>query len=186
MDQTENCIRFARHNFENLQSLIRFADAKAGALAGYVFVLVGTGGNLFIKALDRFHLSGSFWRGVLDTIFCIGWTAFLAIAAVVVLRRLLGVVLPRSAEHYDKVDHSRNIMYWEHIALRANNEAYAQDVARCDNATELRNLSDQVYELAKIVGAKMKAVDSVRSPVIWMTLSWVVGISTAALVILVG
>jgi hypothetical protein len=186
MDQTELPIRFSRHNFENLQSLIRFADAKAGALAGFVFILVGTGSSLFLKAVEKFHFSGSCWRAVLGFLFCISWAAFLVIAIVVVLKLLLQVVLPRSAKHYSSVDHRTHLMYWEHIALRPDNAAYAQDVAKLDPATELRNLTDQVYELAKIVQAKMQAINSVRISLFWMTLSWLVGTLSAVIVNLNG
>lgn len=35
-------IAFARHNFDNLQSLIRFADAKAGFFASFLLFLVAS------------------------------------------------------------------------------------------------------------------------------------------------
>ena len=186
MDQTELTIRFARHNFENLQSLIRFADAKAGALAGFVFILVGTGSSLFLKAVEKFHFSGSCWRSVLGFFFCFSWAAFLVIAIVVVLKLLLRVVLPRSAKHYSSVDHSHHLMYWEHIILRPDNDVYAQEVAKLDPSIELRNLTDQVFELARIVQAKMQAITGVRILLLWMTLSWLGGTLTAFIVIFNG
>jgi hypothetical protein len=107
MDQTESPLRFARHNFENLQFLIRFADAKAGALTGFVFILVGTGSGLFLKGVEKFHFFGSYWREVIGFLFCVSWAAFLII---VVLKLLFLVVLPRSAKHYSEVDHTHHLI----------------------------------------------------------------------------
>lgn len=186
MESPEIPTRFSRHNFENLQSLVRFADAKAGALAGLVFVLIATGSSLFQKALDKVHFSLPCWRAALGFLFWTSWAAFAVIAILFVLKRLLSVVLPRPAKHYSGVDHSAHLMYWEHVALRPDSKAYYDDVAKLDAAAELRNLTDQVYELAGIVQAKMQTIKSVRGPLIWMTLSWSVGTLSAILVILSG
>jgi hypothetical protein len=51
-------------------------------------------------------------------------------------------------------------------------------VAKVSSTTELRNLTDQIYELSKIVKAKMEAISSIRTPLLWMTISWLAGTIT--------
>ena len=100
MERSESPVRFVRHNFDNLESLIRFADAKAGALTAFMFALGGTGFGLFQKAMEKLHFCPAPWYSItLDILFSLARVVFWVTAIGAVLKLLFGLVLPRSAIH---------------------------------------------------------------------------------------
>jgi hypothetical protein len=65
-------------------------------------------------------------------------------------------------------------MWQDHVLLHENNEVYFSAVRVADRELILRNLTDQVYELAHISKEKMQALAKIRA-VAWLGFgSWVV------------
>lgn len=179
-------IRFARHALDNLQSVIRFADTKAGALTALIFLIGGIGYNLFDNGLDKLSLLPLSWKQWPDYLFFAAWTVFWISAAATVLRVLFLVVLPRTASHYRNPTETHDLLYWEHILLHQTNMSYFNAIDNMEEAVELRNLTDQVYELAHITQAKMKALQEMRQYLVAVIASWLVGIAAATLLNLRG
>ena len=75
----------------------------------------------------------------------------------------------------------RELMWQDHVLLHKNNEEYFSAVRAASPELILRNLTDQVFELAHISSEKMKALAGVRF-LIWIGFaSWVVVIASGLL-----
>ncbi|MBI3934445.1 MAG: hypothetical protein HY316_07105 [Acidobacteria bacterium] len=169
----ETSIRFARHNFDNLQALARFGDAKAGAIFAIVIFLVGTTATTLRDAAS--HMSAQELPRIVRLGFWGSWGLF-AVTAIILARDLYRVVLPRVASHYLQPDKNRDLMYWKHILLHDSNESYFQTLRTIDETGELRNISDQVYELAHIVNAKMNYLNRAQEALKICVAFWIAGI----------
>lgn len=180
-------VRFARHALDNLQSVIRFQDTKAGALTALVLLIGGVGYEHFQQGLGSLTFAPSpllYWLE--DLVFSVAWAVFWLAAVATLVRLLFLVVLPRSATHYAQPTKTRDLLFWGHILLHDSNESYYAAVQNVDEKVELRNVTDQVYELAHIVDAKVKALQEMRTYLIVVVISWLVGTGAAVLIRLRG
>ena len=179
----ESSVRFARHNFDNLQGLIRFADTKAGSILVVLIFLFGT-------AVTTVRETISFTRThqiALLTMLPVwsSWALFALVGLAVMI--LVGrVVLPKAARHYRKPDKSSDLMYWKHILLHDSNVSYCAALECLDERLELRNLADQTYELAHIVDAKMQLLDVAQRVTFILALAWLSGLLLSISVLATG
>src|SRR5712671_843774 len=92
---------FARHNFDNLQNLIRFVDTKAAALITIVIFLAASGIQIAKDSVNtlRFSSCRSTLLAVLFISGCIGFLLSFAWMSFHVQR----VIAPRGATHYAEV-----------------------------------------------------------------------------------
>jgi hypothetical protein len=156
-------IQFARHNFENHQALIRFADTKAGAALTLILFLCGLTIPIAKDAIRKTH-----WvigKGALSSgLYVLSSLALLAalVLSVILIDR---VVSPQRASHYSTKQAAKGILYYEHVLAHGDNSTYYEAIRQATSEQILRNLSDQIFELAAIFNCKTNALRKFR-PVI--------------------
>jgi len=174
-DLVEAQLQFARHNFDNQQGLIRAADTKA---AVYVTLLIFLGGSAVPLARDvvqRFHWSPC-WPAIVSGLYvlsCVGFLIGFVLAAVFVHH----VIKPRGARHYGEAQLGHEMHFFGHIKKYANNQKYFEAVASAQSDLLLRNLTDQIFELATICDEKMAGVAKARIPIFIAFCSWALNLS---------
>jgi hypothetical protein len=171
-------IQFARHNFDNHQSLIRLSDAKAVATVTIMVFLAASALQVTKDAIGKLHLRPcpAFLASVLFVVACIGLLVSVLWSFVAVHR----VLRPRGAR-YTPAQKGRELMWQDHVLLHQNNEEYFSAVCAASPELILRNLTDQIFELAHISSEKMKALAGTRT-LMWIGFaSWVVVIASAFL-----
>jgi hypothetical protein len=177
---TNSQLQFARHNFDNHQNLIRFADTKAAA---FVTVMVFLGASSFPFAKDvvgklRWQwYGGAFTSGVYVVSYLVFLLAFLAIVILT-----LEVIKPRGARHYRSPQAGRSLMFYEHILMHTSTDTYFDAVAAAPPDLILRNTTDQVFELAHICRDKMAALTRARTFLFIAFYSWLFNICTGLLI----
>ncbi len=174
-------LQFARHNFDNHQSLIRLADAKAAA---YVTLLIFLGASSFPIAKDVVGKLHAQWGGGAFTsaVWLVSYIVFL-VAFLWVVLLTHSVIKPRGARHYKSAQHGQSLMFYEHILLHASSDDYFQAIAAAAPDQILRNTTDQVYELAHICRDKMAALTHAREPLLVAFFSWALNVCTGLLLV---
>jgi hypothetical protein len=171
-------IQFARHNFDNHQSLIRASDAKAGATATIMVFLAASALQISKDAIGRLHTqpcpvalgSGLFILASIGLFFSV-LRSFIAVHR---------VLRPRGAR-FTPTQKGHELMWQDHVLLHQNNEEYFSAVRAAPPELILRNLTDQIFELAHISKEKMDALTNIRS-LIWLGFaSWVTLIASGLL-----
>lgn len=178
MDDLDKHIQFARHNFDNHQSLIRASDAKAGATVTIMVFLAASALQISKDAIGRLHLqpcsaliaSGLFVLASVGLLISVLWS-FVAVHR---------VLRPRGAR-FTAAQKGRDLMWQDHVLLHQNNEEYFSAVRAAPPELILRNLTDQIFELAHISKEKMDALTNIRV-LIWLGFaSWVALIASGLL-----
>jgi hypothetical protein len=171
-------IQFARHNFDNHQAVIRSSDTKAGVTITLMVFLAASALQISKDAVGKLHLQPCL-AATLSTLFVLaaaGQLVSVLWSFVTVLR----VLRPRGAR-YTAAQRGRELMWQEHVLLHGSNGEYFSAVRGASPELILRNLTDQVYELAHISSEKMAALSRNR----WATWlgfwSWVVLIASGFL-----
>jgi hypothetical protein len=165
-------IQFARHNFDNHQALIRFADTKAAAAMTLVVFLCGVTIPVARDAVPkiRWPLGGG---GISSGLYLLSYLALLgALGATLVL--IDKVIRPRQASHYSPKKEKQGILYYKHVLAYDTNSKFYDAVQDATLEQILRNICDQVFELANIFRHKMDALQKLRAIVLFSLLSWVV------------
>jgi hypothetical protein len=174
MDSDDNklelAIQFARHNFDNHQALIRSSDTKAGVTVTVMVFLAASALQISKEAVGKLHTqpclaglsSALFILATTGLVVCVLWSFF----------AVHRVLRPRGAR-YTVPQKGRDLLWQEHVLLHENNEVYFSAVRALSPELILRNLTDQVFELAHISSEKMRALTNGRR-VIWLGFgSWV-------------
>jgi hypothetical protein len=167
----ESAIRFTRHNFDNFQSLVRLADAKGAGIITIWILMVGS--TLSIGRAVFNTVPWCQWKiwYVIFTIIMAFFGILLIVLAVLVFQQ---VFLPRSPKHYADVIPERDLMCFEHVLNHRTQDSYRDAIENMNPSLELRNLSDQVYELAHIVNQKMAGLRSCYKWLIFSLILWFV------------
>jgi hypothetical protein len=168
----EDQLTFARHNFDNQQSLIRAADTKAGL---YVTLILFLGavtiplGKDVVPRLSWVPCGGA----VTSAAYIVSYVVFAAgfIWSLMLVRH---VVTPRSARHYADPQPGHELHFYKHVLLHRDNAEYFQAVQQAPPELLLRNLTDQIFELAYICDEKMTAVRAARAPITLTFFAWLV------------
>jgi hypothetical protein len=169
-DALDAQIQFARHNFDNHQNLIRFADAKAAA---FLTLLVFLGASSFPVAKDavpklRFVIGGGALSSVFYLLSCLLFlTGFFWTLSLVYL-----VIRPRGARFYGSARPGHELMFFAHVTLHSSHEDYFTAVSSASPELLLENLTDQVFELTKICQEKMDFLNRARYPMFLAFCSW--------------
>jgi len=174
-------IQFARHDFENLQALIRFSDTKAGATLTLLVFLGASGLQIIKEAVLATHLSPRpvALLSVLLVFSCGGLLcAFLAC-----LWAVQAVLRPRGARYYRTPTPGTDLLWQDHITAHGTNDAYYQAVKIAESGLLLKNLTDQVFELAHISQEKMAGIHAAWKACWFGFWCWVVAI-TSGLILL--
>lgn len=149
---------FAWKNFDDQQAIIRAADLKAGYLVTFLLFFGASTIPLCKEVLPKLR-----WSGMAEIlasgIYAVTYLIF-AIGFVLALYLISHVLTPRIARHHAKPSDGRELLYYEHVVRHPNSAAYFEAMAKVSPEEMLRNVTDQVYELAMI--CKLK-VDSLRA-----------------------
>ncbi len=146
-------IAFARHNFDNHQALLRFTDTKAGAFLTVAIFLAGSDMPVVKDAVHKLvwqpcsHL-------VASVVFVASGLGFM-VAFLGVVATVHAVIKTRGARHYAAPTPGQDLLWQEHVLGHGSQAAYFAAVQGATPNLILRNLTDQVYELASISVEKM-------------------------------
>jgi hypothetical protein len=171
---TDKQIQFARHHFDNLQNLIRFVDTKAGFVITAAAFLGATLIPVAKESISHVHaspcsaawLSGLFLTGCAGFILTLAW----------VLVHVQQVLRPRGAQHYRQTSPGHDLMWQDHVIAHQANAGYFAAVRAASDEILLRNITDQIFELAHISKQKMDAFHQARIA-LWGSFSaWVTAI----------
>jgi hypothetical protein len=167
-------IQFARHNFDNHQALIRSSDTKAGVTVTIMVFLAASALQIGKDAVVKLHVHPCLvaLASVVFLLAVVGLLAAVIWSFVVVFE----VLRPRGAR-YTAPQKGRDLMWQEHVLLHEDNEVYFSAVRSAAAELILRNLTDQVYELAHISKEKMRSLAKNR---------WVSWLGFCSWVILIG
>lgn len=177
----EQQISFARHNFDNLQSLIRFSDTKAAAIVTIVIFLAASGLQVAKDAIP--FVSWRSYRYVLASVLALfAGVIFLGSFGLIIVMAQ-NVLRPRGARHYRLPKAGVDFMWQDHVISHQTNEAYGATVKASTPELILRNVTDQVFELATISKEKMDALVKARLAIWCAFTSWVVGVITCMLLL---
>jgi hypothetical protein len=178
VDDLDKQIQFARHNFDNHQTLIRSSDAKAGATLTIMVFLAASGLQISKDAIGKLHMQPCLVF-VMSTVFIFAAVGLLisVLWSFIAVHRVLN---PRGAR-FTAAQKGRELMWQDHVQMHQNNEEYFSAVRAASPELILRNLTDQIFELAHISKEKMDALKNVRA-VIWIGFSsWVALIASGLL-----
>jgi len=168
-------VGYAWKNFEDQQAIIRAADLKAGYLVTFLLFFGASTIPLGKEVLPKLR-----WASVgeiaVSGVYAASYVVF-ALGFVRALYLISHVLTPRIARHHARPADGRELLYYEHVVRYANSTAYFEAMAKVSAEEMLRNVTDQVYELAMIVKAK---VDSLRRFHRRSRLRWWRGLSARA------
>jgi hypothetical protein len=166
----ESAIRFTRHNFDNLQSMIRLADAKAAGILTVWILILGSSIQMGHQIFNKFIVcQWTMWNTILTLIMVLLFVMLIVLAIIIFYK----VIFPKKASHYKQSKTDRDLMYFEHILNHETQESYRQAIWNMNPSLELRNLCDQVYELSDIVNQKMTGLQSSCKWLLFSVITWV-------------
>jgi hypothetical protein len=174
---------FVRHNFDNLQALIRFSDTKAAALVTLMVFLGASGLQVSKEAIPAVHFSECYFAVLTASSIFVGAVLAFVISLTICVWTVQTVLRPRGARHYKPGKGESNLMWQDHIASYGDNAAYFKAVSSASPGLLLRNVSDQVFELAHISKEKMNALHWTRRTLWWGFWSWLMTIVSAMLLV---
>ncbi len=149
---------FAWKTFDDQQAIIRAADLKAGYLVTFLLFFGASTIPLGKEVLPKLRW-GTAGEILASGLYAATYLAF-ALGFVWALYLISHVLTPRIARHHAKPADGRELLYYEHVVRHASSAAYFEAVAKVSPEEMLRNVADQVYELAMICKVK---VDSLRA-----------------------
>lgn len=156
-DASEERLQFAWKNFEDQQAIIRAADLKAGYLVTFLLFFGASTIPLGREVLPklRWDLGGGFVSGLYAASYALSVVGF-----VWSMYLISHVMTPRVGKHHKQPRPGADLLYFGHVTQYENSEKYFQAVANAEPEQILRNVTDQIFELAQIAKAK---VDSMRA-----------------------
>jgi hypothetical protein len=144
-------ITYSIESYKNIQELIKFADQKSGA----VLVVTGIIFTGYVQYLDGLLYVGLSNATLLGSITFVSSIATLISLVTVVYITIFGVLKPRKSKHYEKEEVS--LLYYDHIVQTGKIELLSK-YQQIDEATMLKNVVDQQYEVANILNQKTNAL----------------------------
>lgn len=169
-NSTDLKLTFAWRNFDNQQALIRAADTKAGFLLTLVLFLAATTLPIGKEATSKLRwVPGG---GALTSAVYLVSYGILAAGFVRSLFLISEVLTPRLARHYTSPTAGSHLLYWQHVILHQDNIKYFESLSNASAELLLRNVTDQVFELAHICQVKMAGLGKARSSFNWAFSGW--------------
>src|SRR6185437_10578200 len=165
---------FVRHVFDNYQTLIRSVDTKAGALLGLALFFAASVFPVSKDAVSRIT-SITVKLEMTSAVFLLSSITF-CFLFLALISALGHVVKPRGARFYKAVSETENLVWQDHILRHSDNESYFRAVSAVQTDAILRNLSDQIFELAHISKAKMDAVNTGFRILKYLALCWIANV----------
>jgi hypothetical protein len=154
-DATEERLHFAWKNFEDQQAIIRAADLKAGYLVTFLLFFgastIPLGREVFPKL--RWDAAGGLASGTYAASYVLSVAGF-----VWSMYLISHVMTPRAKKHNAEPKPGANLLFFGHVTRFESSEKYFEAVARAEPDQILRNVTDQIYELAQIAKAKLDSL----------------------------
>jgi len=153
-------------SFHNMQELIKFSDQKVTA----ILVVCSLEVTVFINIAEKYQIGLSnirFW-GIL--LFVVG-IIFICMIGLIIYLGIYKVLKPRFAKDYKKGTYS--CYYFEHIALNSK-EMLREQVEEITEDSQINELTDQIYEIARILHNKNKYCSVLMNLVFWSTLVFMI------------
>lgn len=176
----EAAIQFARHNFDNYQALIRSSDTKAGVMATIIVFLAASSLQISKEAVSKLHLHPCLIAA--SSIVLVLASVGLLVSVLWGFLTVYRVLRPRGAR-YTTPTKGHDLMWQDHVILHESNEVYFSAIREASPDLLLRNLTDQVFELAHISQEKMAALTRNRWAV-WLGFwSWVFSIASGLMLV---
>jgi hypothetical protein len=141
-------IEHQRFSFLNIQELIRFTDQKVAA----ILVIVGLLITAFMTVLQHFPVFFSTLNSDYALIYFAG-IIFITDVIIIFYLSIFNVLKPNLAKHYSKNEFST--LYYEHIAASQKEDLW-KSVEDLDARKQLIEISDQIFEISKILLKKIK------------------------------
>lgn len=138
---------FTLESFKNIQELIRFSDQKAAA----VLVVAGLEMTVYFGAIDKLTFNKNYTSVFSILTLILGICTAIFLLATIYLT-VFKVLHPRLAKHYSGNDAS--LFYFNHLASMTDKTDMFNQFNRVTDAVMLRNLTDQIFEVSKILNAK--------------------------------
>lgn len=149
---SEERLHFAWKNFEDQQAIIRAADLKAGYLVTFLLFFGASTIPLGREVLPklRWDVSGGLPSGIYAASYALSVVGF-----VWSMYLISHVMTPRVAKHHKELKPGADLLYFGHVASFESSEKYYAAVANAGPDVLLRNVTDQIFELAQIAKVKM-------------------------------
>ena len=170
----DGSLSFVQHNFDNHQALIRAADTKAGFLVTILLFLGASTIPLGKEVVPKLHLTYGV-AGLLSCLYIVSYFA-LTLGFLWALNELYFVVAPRGASHYAAPRPGHDLVFYEHVLLHRDHNHYFASISEASPDLLLRNLTDQVFELAHICREKMTGLKKTKSPIRLAICAWLINI----------
>src|SRR5271155_2615201 len=168
----EDQLNFAWRNFEDQQAIIRAADLKAGYLVTFLLFFAAStiplGEQVFPKIRWTVNVAGA-----TCALYLISY-ALLALGFVRSLYLISHVLMPRIARHHKSPREGSELLYYEHVSRHKDSSHYFAAVSSSTPDQLLRNVTDQVFELAQICKSKIDSLRQFSISFKWTLVAWCV------------
>lgn len=138
---------FTLESYKNIQELIRFTDQKSGG----VLVVAGLELTVFLNFIDKLSFNKNYTSTASFAVFLLGIVTALLLSITIYIS-IFKVIRPRLAKHYSGYDIS--LFYFNHLASAQNKTLIFNQFNNVTEDSILRNLTDQIFEVSKIMKAK--------------------------------
>jgi hypothetical protein len=168
----EDQLNFAWRNFEDQQAIIRAADLKAGYLVTFLLFFGASTIPLGEEVFPKLR-----WTTDLHGAICFLYiAAYCALAPGFIwsLYLISHIIMPRVARHHKTPREGSELLYYEHVIRHKDSEQYFAAVSSASPERLLRNVTDQVFELAQICKSKMDYLRQFSITFKWTLLAWFV------------
>jgi hypothetical protein len=166
----EDRLNFAWRNFEDQQAIIRAADLKAGYLVTFLLFFGASTIPLGESVFPKLHRTADI-VGVVSGLYLFTY-AGLAVTFVWSLYLISHVLMPRIARHHEKPPAGSELLYYEHVIRHKDSQHYFAAMASATPEQLLRNVTDQVFELAQICKSKIDSLRAFSTSFKWTLLFW--------------
>jgi hypothetical protein len=156
-DASEERLHFAWKNFEDQQAIIRAADLKAGYLVTFLLFFGASTIPLGREVLPKLRWAGA---GALPSAIYAASYVISVVGFVWSMYLISHVMTPRVAKLHKEPNPGADLLYFGHVTRYESSDKYFEAVAHAEPEQILRNITDQIYQLAQIAKAKM---DSLRA-----------------------
>lgn len=163
-------IQFARHTYENHQSVIRQVDGKAAFVLTLLIFLSYTAFSFIKESLAKVSWTGASHR-VLGALLIVITVVFLAglLATLISMQR---VVSPRVGR--GKFQSGQNLFFSSDIVAYDGRDAYFAALRAAPDDLLLQNLAHQVYEISLITEAKLQCLRHSNRLIVFCICCWTI------------
>lgn len=131
--------------FKNIQELIRFTDQKVAAIIVFCTIEI----PLFMKQFNSLMLTFSNINTISILVFITGFT-YIVLLTLIFYISINNILKPRFAKHYIGTN---STYYFEHISIIKKSD-YMEAINNLDKEKMILDISEQVYEVSKILTKK--------------------------------